>query len=336
MKNILIILTILLLFIAPEVVHAQAAAMPDTVQFNMNGHMSMEIVSSDYYEMGSFGSVDSLYALFLTDLGKIEGEILDKQKTNNFTYAIDGPYRRIQVNSQTAVANEVSFDAGGDVIYFQVAVFQMGGVNQIIFKSPTLDGFKDFSKISLDQLIQSSKTDIFPEGKGKNNHVSNIFYVENGNIVKDKTLSFGKPTDTIEISFGIGLGTVRSTLTPDAEAKIMVNLSKKGVERIQLGVSYEALFSFEANDEGNMDVRSNSFVNLIFARSVMMSRSSKRQMAGIKIGRTVVQDDNTFDGPAYKFSFYYEIGSRFTIEPGVIFEDNFKKAFPVLRLAISL
>ncbi len=336
MKHILYILTILMLFIAPTIVKAQDVAMPDTIQFRMSNHMSMEIVSSDFYEMGSWRSLDSLYVLFLNDLEKIENEILDKQTANNFNYLIDGPYRRIQVNSRTAVANEVSFDANGDVIYFQVAVFRMGGVNQITFKSSSLEGFKDFKEINLDQLIQSAKSEVFPEGNGKSKHVSTVFFVDEGKIIKDKTLSYGRPADTIEISFGIGLGTIRSTLTPDIEAKLMFNLAKKGIDRFQLGASYEALFSFHANDEGNMDVRTNSFLSLIFARSVNMSRTSKRQMAGIKMGRTVVRDDNTFDGDAYKFGFYYEMGSRFTLEPAVIFENNFKTAFPVIRVAITL
>ena len=337
MKRLVFTLALWLILLAPSILKAQGVAMLDSIHFSLGNHLSMEVISQDFYAFDKWGSMDEFYKHFLTDLNQISGEVNAERSSNNFQYTREGDYRKLSVNDQRSVENEVSFDEERGVIYFQVAIFQLGEQDKIVFKSPNLEGFTEIGTLNLDELINTAREEEFPEGRGKNNHAASKYFVENGMIATDKTQFNGKPTDTLELGLGIGVGTVRSTITPVAELKAMANLRRKGTDRLQFGVSYEAYFSFHPNEtEGDIGIGTSSFLNLIFGQSGRILSTGQRQMVGIKLGVTPNWDDRFFNGPACKAVLYYELGNRFILEPGFIFEDNFKKAFPALKLGVRM
>ena len=333
MKNSVFLIVLALLLSNNLKLKAQDALMLDSVTFQMNDHLSMEVISRNFHDLSEWGNIDSLYALFLDDLSGIEVSVLNDGKANNLNYVFDGPYRKIQINKESALENEVSIDKKGNMIYFQTAEFRFNQKERLIFKSPSLEGFKEIGNMKLDNMINSADTLVSPKGKGKRNHKSMNLYIDNGRVLPDSNIGCGR--GMINFGIDVGMGTVRTTLTPDLEIGLFVSLSKKGLFMNHFGMSYQSLFFFQDNEDGNQEIKNDGFVNLIYVRTILnANNSSKVVTTGIKAGVMVDHNSKAFVNDAYKFAMLTEKG-MLGIEGGLYFENNFNDWYPYIRLSFG-
>lgn len=333
---IYIALTIYLLFSASRVdAQVKETYLLDTVVFKMENHHEMSIIARSYHDLEHWPKIDSIFDLFLKDLERIENQTLNKEAANQMIYEYKSRYRKIRVQSGEAIDHEVSFDPNGDMVVFQVVEIEVNNEERFIFRSPTFDGFRTMAALDLDALVEESKAHVF-EDHGKNLHIDAVLIVEEGKIVGPRSEIYGSSFSTIELTGIFGLGTVRTTLTPDIELRMMVNLSKKGVFKNQFGASYEFLFGFPENESGHYDVKADGFLNLIYATSDYNSKKETFSTSGLKVGMLMNSRTDRFKEQAYKAAIFHNLGKRMLIEAGGYFEDSFHTGFPYMRVSLIL
>ena len=263
MKKLTLVLVLLLLIFGTTQLKSQSPLWLDSVEIRMNDHLSMEIIANNFHDLNEWGSIDSLFSLFLEDMDRIDGDVLIEGKSNYLIYLFDGPYRKIQINNNNVVENEISIDNKGKVIYFQEVEFKINHRERLFFRSPSIDGFQQIGKMNLDELIKSADPLLSEKGKRKMKHKSASLYMEDDKLQPDTNARCLNGCDMIELGAGVGMSTVRTTLTPDLEIGLLVSLSRKEILRNYFGASYQSMFFFEVNEEGKQVIKNDGFVNLI-------------------------------------------------------------------------
>ncbi len=329
-KNILTYLCAILLAAGS---FAQSDFLLDTVEYKIDQYKSMQIISNDFHKIDKWGSIDSLFDVFVMDFQRLDQQLLSDQTSNHFTYKLDESYRKIQINSDVSTRYEVSIDDKGNTIRFQVVDIVFSEDEHLIVTSPDFKGFSEIAHLKLDQIISDSDTIISPNGRGKKKHKSAMIMVSGNHVQPEKSTVHSDLPDVLELGLSVGMGTVRSTLTPDLEVRLLAGLSFKGKLRHHFGLGYESQFSFQEVSEEKPEIKQDGFLNAIYALSYFTDGPSDTRLMGIKMGALVNQNSQVYQDNAFKFGLFKNMGNHVLLEAGVLVNDNFGEYFPYMRLS---
>lgn len=321
----------ILMFLFPFVVSAQGIIM-DSITIEVGENKSIEIISKDFHKLDKWGNIDSIYNVFTLDLKKMDDNFINEQKSNTMVYDYKSKYRMIKLNSESAVAGEVSIDENGNVVHFQKVEFLIGEDESMIVKSANLSGFYEINEMDMNDLIRKSDEHIFPEGRGKKNHVYAFLKVENDMIDTDQSEVRKDVRDILELGILFGVGTIRNVLTPDIEFQLMVGLSKKGSIKHQFGIANQWLFSFPVNEEGKTVVKKDGFIDGIYSLSYRNRNSGKKITMGMRAGMLVTSNSVNFEEGASRFGFFKGLGHGIMLEGGLYSDRALADFYPYARI----
>lgn len=320
---------------------AQDTYQQDSVEYRFGGGKSMLIVAADYQEIKEWGSVDSLYALFIHDFSKIEKNI-NPNAANHLRYWLDGPYRKIQIISDAAVESEVYVDQQHEIVYVQEVEFRKGKDEKIIFQATSISELKSIADFPLDSLLTGSDSLVAGSNYQRRNHISKILMVKGDRPVVDSVLSFSKATDQIELTYRIGIGTLYDFIVPDFEIILLTGFAKKGKLKDQFGLSYELKYLFYRKEDGRLGENVDGYANLLYlnrkSKNMRLTDNSvtdSERTLGIKGGLLIQNSSKELSDYSFKLSMLYGYGKNMMFESGLLFDTKQGVNFPFVRVALD-
>src|SRR5690606_34709817 len=136
---------------------------------------------------------------------------------NHLRYWLEGPYRRIQVINEAAVESEVYVNRQNEIVFVQEVEFRKGDEGKIVFRATSIDELKAMADYPFDSLLAASDSLVIASRYQRRNHISKILLVNEDGDKVDSVLNFSKPTDQIELTYRIGVGTLYDYIVPDLE-----------------------------------------------------------------------------------------------------------------------
>ncbi len=176
--------------------------------------------------------------------------------------------------------------------------------------------------------VSSCLENVFAELPEKNRWSKSLSYeCNNGKValLVDKNNEF----DMLELAIGVGAGLVRSTWIPDLSMKLGLGLNHKGVAQGPY-VSSNLLFDFDAENS----VHLNTFLNLGYQWS-MDKEANRRDLLGFELGYLIAKQGELFGENTVKVGFNWSPIKLVSVNPHLYISDNFKTAFPGVRISFG-
>ena len=161
-------------------------------------------------------------------------------------------------------------------------------------------------------------------------HSSRSLYYEciDGNITELENKN-NKP-DFLELQFGAGAGLVKSSWVADLSIGISLGLNHKGMLRAPY-VSSNLVFDFDA--ESSMNI--NTFLNVGYRWNIN-KKSEKPTNLGVELGYLIVKQGDLFGENTFKLGVNWSPAKFITVSPQLYISDNFKSAFPGIRIGFGI
>ncbi|WP_226388743.1 hypothetical protein [Penaeicola halotolerans] len=136
-------------------------------------------------------------------------------------------------------------------------------------------------------------------------------------------------------TYGFSTSLIRNTLTPNLEFAVGYNWKGKYGETIRyLGVQTTYHYFFERAADRSFEVYDNAFVGIFFKSYSPYSKQDKVDI-GIGISYLTRSSGDYFEGNTFKFSIdLTKRNSNVSLIPEIIFEDNFSKSYPSIKLGV--
>lgn len=186
----------------------------------------------------------------------------------------------------------------------------------------------DLSKINDSSLSSCLEkiTDLLPE---KFRWSKSLYYQcidDEIKLIEDKNNEW----DVLELSLGAGAGLVRKEWIPDLSFKVRFGFNYKGVMQGPY-VSSNLIFDFDIENKINM----NAFLNVGYQWS-LNKETDRQDMLGVELGYLVSQQGDLFGKNTFKLGFNWSPVKLVTVNPHVYITDDFKTAFPGIRIGFGL
>ncbi|GAB3894719.1 hypothetical protein GCM10028803_10110 [Larkinella knui] len=143
-----------------------------------------------------------------------------------------------------------------------------------------------------------------------------------------------------QLAFEFGAGLVRNTIAPTVDASIRFGFRNKmnnNVER-RLWLGYTPYYFFEKADKG-FTMNANGFAYVAFGENVREGIGTRPETTSfgpsnfkVGVGYLVHRKGDIFTGTTMKLLISSVIHERMTIQPEIIFTNNFKQIFPGLTI----
>jgi hypothetical protein len=176
--------------------------------------------------------------------------------------------------------------------------------------------------------VSSCLENVFAELPDKERWSKSLSYECNDGkvaLLVDKNNEF----DMLELAIGAGAGLVRSTWVPDLSLKIGLGLNYKGVAQGPY-VSSNLLFDFDPEKSVNL----NTFLNLGY-QWTMNKKEKNHDMLGIELGYLIAKKGDLFGENTIKVGFNWSPIKLVSVNPHLYISDNFKTAFPGVRIGFG-
>jgi len=135
--------------------------------------------------------------------------------------------------------------------------------------------------------------------------------------------------DLLELHAGAGAGLIRGNWTTDVSLGIGLFFNKKGMMR---GPQVSANMIFDFASEGNMNI--NTFLNLGYAWD-LERKTDKANILGVELGYLISRQGDLFGENTFKFAVNWSPAKLVTVSPQLFVTDNFKQAFPGVRIGFG-
>lgn len=208
-------------------------------------------------------------------------------------------------------------------------------IKEDLFISFSLNDFADIENIkelSIETLWDQIEQKFKDEGSNNLYGGKGVFRYGNAQLNELGTVGTGK--DNIEITFfGVGLGYYRDRFVPDLGSKLSFHIQDRlGNEWMEFGVLYTQQYFFSRKIENSdYDLDINGWLTGFWKFSSKINGEF-----GVGIGSLIHRDGDFFKGSTWKMSIYSQpIKSRFSFSPEIIFTNDFKDAFPALRVGLT-
>jgi hypothetical protein len=135
--------------------------------------------------------------------------------------------------------------------------------------------------------------------------------------------------DMLGFLFGAGGGLIKGQWVADISFGISLGLNHKGMTRGPY-VSSNMIFDFDA--ENKMHI--NTFLNVGYKWN-LDKKAEKPNMFGIDVGYLIVKQGDLFGENTFKLSFNWSPAKYIEVSPQLYVTNNFKQAFPGIRVGFG-
>jgi len=234
---------------------------------------------------------------------------------------------------QYTVGSEVTVEPGDPITSFLI---KNGEISDTGFRDRAIivgDDFKIFitcSDISVitEMPISTCLDNVFAELPERKRWPKTLSYECNDGkvtLLEDKN----GETDMLELSLGAGAGLVRSAWIPDLSVKLGLGLNYKGVMR---GPYLSSNMLFDLDPENSVNL--NTFLNLGY-QWTMNKKEKNHDMLGFEVGYLIAKQGDLFGKNTVKIGFNWSLLKFVSVNPHLYISDNFKTAFPGVRIGFG-
>lgn len=186
----------------------------------------------------------------------------------------------------------------------------------------------DISKISELQLSKcfEKAIDKFPE----KSPLSKSLYYE---CTNEGTVELKQKTNRmefLELNLGTGVGLIKSSWVADLSFGLSLGLNYKGIHRAPY-VSTNMIFDFDTESKLNI----NTFLNLGYQWEIR-NKSEKRDFIGVELGYLISKQGDLFGKNTFKLGVNWSPAKFITVSPQLYITDNFKTAYPAIRIGFGI
>jgi hypothetical protein len=135
--------------------------------------------------------------------------------------------------------------------------------------------------------------------------------------------------DMLELQAGVGAGLIKNNWVTDISLGVGLYFNKKGMVR---GAHISSNMIFDFATEGNMNI--NTFLNLGFSWD-LERKSDQANMLGLELGYLIVKQGDLFGENTFKFGVNWSPAKHINVSPQLYVTDNFKQAFPGIRVGFG-
>ena len=170
--------------------------------------------------------------------------------------------------------------------------------------------------------------------EGKNNLYGGTGKFTYGNANVEELGVLDTRSDNLEITFfGVGLGYYRDRFVPDLGSKLSFRIEDRlGNNWLEFGFLYTQQYFLTREVESldyNLDLNG-------WLSGFLKLDNGKSNEFGVGIGSLIHKDGGFFQGSTWKLSVYADNkNTNFTFSPEIIFTNDFKEAFPAIRVGLS-
>lgn len=136
--------------------------------------------------------------------------------------------------------------------------------------------------------------------------------------------------DMLGIQLGAGAGLIKSKWVADLSFGLNLSLNHKGIPRGPY-VSTNLIFDFDAEDNLNI----NTFLNVGYSFNVG-NKTKKPDMLGVELGYLISKQGNLFGDNTFKLGVNWSPAKYMSVTPALYITDNFKQAFPGIRIGFGI
>ena len=169
--------------------------------------------------------------------------------------------------------------------------------------------------------------------EGSNNvyHGTGEFNYGNANVNSIKAKASGRDNIVLTL-FGVGLGYYRDRFVTDLGSKVSFKLRDRlGNDWIEFGALFTQQWFFSRDESNDYEANLNGWVTGFFKY-----QNKRSHEFGVGIGGLVHKSGDFYEGATFKLvAFGQKRGSNFSFSPELIFTNDFKEAFPALRIGLS-
>ncbi len=133
----------------------------------------------------------------------------------------------------------------------------------------------------------------------------------------------------IQIYPGFGVSLVRNDLAP----VFYINLGLNFRDRYEMNVNTSSFFFFDKGNDNKYNIYRNTFLNAEFLLNFSMFNKKERDFNGLGVGY-LIEDRGTYFGEATVMIYYKKKFKFFSVQPGIILENDFKDVFPVISIRL--
>jgi len=137
------------------------------------------------------------------------------------------------------------------------------------------------------------------------------------------------PLDFLELNLGAGAGLIRSTWVSDISLGVGIGFNKKGVYRYPY-VSSNMMFNFDS--EKKMHI--NTFLNVGFGWNIN-TQAKRNELLGLEVGYLISRQGDLFGENTFKLGANWSPLKSVYVSPQLYITDNFKTAYPAIRIGFG-
>lgn len=137
-------------------------------------------------------------------------------------------------------------------------------------------------------------------------------------------------TDQIWLKYGTGLENVKNSWAASIEVGMALSFSRKGINKNEYSLHYEWQYDFSSANERNI----NQFVSLGYRHDFSKDPDNSKSYT-FKLGYLAHKQGNLYSKDTFRLGVSRGIGSKFTIEPQIYFNDFFQDVIPSIKLGIG-
>jgi hypothetical protein len=308
------------------------------------------------YDIYNFRNIDSLLAVFLTDMEAFRDSLTDPLTIKNIDYLIDTSSRKkVRIRQYRPAATSFLLDGAGP----SILRIQQDTIRILIVTRPTgqsagltVKGLR-YNRLSffvnhydeLNSLIRSNLNEDIAGilSHGKFNH--DMFYHPQWKIIINDSIVQTIPSrgngDQLEVSAGVAAGTYKNFFAPSFRVGAYVNLNR-GLYRYHIGLSWEPLFFFAPNAQDHLQTFRNDLLVASYeqTRSVKDNPDPSKPRIGLQpnfsFGYVIHREGDYFTQPSFRVTLGAAgLGNAVKIQPVIYFNNFFKGVTPGLRLSLG-
>lgn len=323
MKQLCLIVLALIVF--PIVGSAQFIG--DTVIVYVDNRVEIKVAISDYHNLKSSDDVVKSLEKFRALLPKIGSELSAKVNVGG------GLLPKEPALVKIAKDGTLTIEPGDPKIIFLEKDGKMSNTGfrdraviagedyQIIITTTDLSQISD---LPLDNCFEKVVR-MLPE---KTNWSRNLSY----ECVDGQTsliVNKNNRVDLLELQAGAGAGLIKGNWTTDISLGLGLFLNKKGM---MSGPQVSANMIFDFASEGSMNI--NTFLNLGYAWD-LERKTDKPNILGLELGYLVSRQGELFGENTFKIAVNWSPAKFVKVSPQLFVTDNFKQAFPGVRIGFG-
>ena len=308
-------LLILAILAFPILSHGQFIG--DTVIVYVNNRAEIKVAVPDYEDLKKSDSISIALTSFKNHIPEFTDQ-LSSEKADLVKYTIGkeltvepGDPKIIYLNNNGVLSNTG----------FRDQAIISGEKYKIFITTSDLSKLTD---LDLSDCMKNASAKL-PEQTHWPRSISYECKDDNINELENKNMEM----DFLEFQLGAGAGLIKGQWVADLSVGLGLGLNKKGMRRGPY-ISSNIIFDFDA--EKNMSI--NTFLNAGFSWD-LNRKTENPNMLGVELGYLIAKQGELFGENTFKVGATWSPAKHIYITPQLFITDNFKQAFPGVRIGFG-